>query len=113
MYQPWLVLLTHNAQHPTSLHIIMHTLQCVTCTLLVCIRCLVYICTYGSLYIYYYVLQNIVESDSGQQVVAAPLLQLSAENTSRYGIFLMDCGMVHMYYTVHACMHIREVQCTI
>jgi protein transport protein SEC24 len=37
--------------------------------------------------------QNVVDSDSGQQVVAAPLLQLSAENTSRYGIFLMDCGL--------------------
>ncbi|CAI8053137.1 Protein transport protein Sec24B [Geodia barretti] len=36
--------------------------------------------------------QNVVETETGETVVQAPLLQLSPENTSRYGIFLMDCG---------------------
>ncbi|CAI8053134.1 Protein transport protein Sec24A [Geodia barretti] len=38
--------------------------------------------------------QNVVETETGETVVQAPLLQLSPENTSRYGIFLMDCGHV-------------------
>ena len=45
-------------------------------------------------------LQDIVEQDNGTQKVAPPILQLSAEKMTRYGIFLMDYGMVrvHVFY---------------
>ena len=41
-----------------------------------------------------HVLQDVVEHEDGKEVVSPPLLQLSAEKMSRYGIFLMEYGLV-------------------
>jgi len=35
-----------------------------------------------------------VEKDDGSQELAPPLLHLSAEKLNRYGVFLMDYGLV-------------------
>ena len=40
------------------------------------------------------ILQDVVEHEDGKEVVSPPLLQLSAEKVSRYGIFLMEYGLV-------------------
>lgn len=40
------------------------------------------------------ILQDVVELEDGKEVVSPPLLQLSAEKVSRYGIFLMEYGLV-------------------
>ena len=39
-------------------------------------------------------LQDIVEQEDGKEVVSPPILQLSAEKMTRYGIMLMDYGLV-------------------
>ena len=38
--------------------------------------------------------QDVVETESGQEVVRPPILHLSAEKLNRYGVYLMDYGLV-------------------
>lgn len=47
-----------------------------------------------SYFLHVHVLQDVVEREDGKEVVSPPLLQLSAERVSRYGIFLMEYGLV-------------------
>ena len=42
----------------------------------------------------YPILQDIVEREDGREFVSPPIQQLSAEKLIRYGIFLMDYGLV-------------------
>ena len=47
------------------------------------------------LYVYVlHILQDVVEHEDGKEVVSPPILQLSAEKVSRYGIYLMEYGLV-------------------
>ena len=45
-----------------------------------------------------------MEDEEGKESLAAPILQLSAEKMTRYGIFLMDYGVVGRVITVCVCV---------
>lgn len=40
------------------------------------------------------IVQCIKEDEDGKEEIAPPILQLSSEKMTRYGIFLMDYGLV-------------------
>ena len=52
----------------------------------------IYFIIYLFIYLFIY-LQDTVDYD-GEELLAPPILQLSAEKLTRYGVFLMDYGTV-------------------
>ena len=44
-----------------------------------------------------------MEDEEGKESVTAPILQLSAEKMTRYGMFLMDYGVVGCVIAVFVC----------
>ena len=55
------------------------------------------------------VLQCMTEREDGKEELAPPILQLSSEKMTRYGIFLMDYGLV----SIVSCAHVFRTHCVL
>jgi hypothetical protein len=53
-----------------------------------------------------------VESESGVEEVCPPILQLSAEKINRYGVYLMDYGVVSLYRGTSISLHHTQLAST-
>ena len=49
--------------------------------------------------------QCMIEREDGKEELAPPILQLSSENMTRYGIFLMDYGLVSTSFVYSYPLH--------